>query len=85
MSGTIDDMKAYTLLTDDVIYRILEMDDDSIKDTDSEDQKKDKEEKNDKISKSKDLIRRVLSRDLYKCMGEKRFPWGSFEGKVIIR
>ena len=66
LSETIDDMTAYTLVTDDVYRRILEMDDAG-------------------IQKSKEILKKILSRDVYKCVCEKKFPGRSFSDEVRKR
>ena len=67
MSHTIDDMKAYTLLNDHVIQRILE-----------------NNSTRENVQKSKAILNRILKRDLYKYLGEKRFPGKTFKDKVRI-
>jgi hypothetical protein len=63
MSDTVKDMKAFTLLNDGVIHKIIESDREELK-------------------KSKEILNRILRRDLYRCVGEKRFAGGTF-GKAV--
>ncbi|XP_053386805.1 deoxynucleoside triphosphate triphosphohydrolase SAMHD1-like [Mercenaria mercenaria] len=66
MSEAIDDMKAYSLLNDGVIYKILESTDPG-------------------LEKSKQILLRVLRRDLYKFVGEERFAHKTFKDESDVR
>ncbi|XP_053386814.1 deoxynucleoside triphosphate triphosphohydrolase SAMHD1-like isoform X2 [Mercenaria mercenaria] len=66
MSEAIDDMEAYSLLNDSVIYKILESTDP-------------------RLEKSKQILLRVLRRDLYKFVGEERFAHKMFKDEFDIK
>ncbi|XP_053387578.1 deoxynucleoside triphosphate triphosphohydrolase SAMHD1-like [Mercenaria mercenaria] len=66
MSEAIDDMKAYSLLNDDVIHRIL-------RSTDP------------RLYQSKQLLERVLKRNFYRLVGEKRFSHGEFKDENEVK
>ncbi|XP_053387221.1 deoxynucleoside triphosphate triphosphohydrolase SAMHD1-like [Mercenaria mercenaria] len=66
MSEAIDDMEAYSLLNDGVIYSIL-----GSGSSDSN------------MIKSKNILLRVLRRDLYKLVGEKRFAHNTFKPRYL--
>ena len=55
MSESLDDMKAYTLLTDSVLEHILFSRDPHLK-------------------PSKDILEKILTRQLYKCVGQTQPP-----------
>ncbi|XP_063956630.1 deoxynucleoside triphosphate triphosphohydrolase SAMHD1-like [Lytechinus pictus] len=64
MSKSLDDMHAYTHLTDSVLEHILTS-------------------QNKYLKESKDIIQKVLTRQLYKCVGEVQPP-ADMELQVMI-
>ncbi|XP_052816717.1 deoxynucleoside triphosphate triphosphohydrolase SAMHD1-like isoform X2 [Mya arenaria] len=55
MSGSIEDMKAFSQMTDDVLNLILNS-------------------KDARLEKSQEILKKVLKRDLYKLVGQKKIP-----------
>lgn len=64
LSQSIDDMKAYLWVTDNVLHQIKALDGSRSED----------------IRKAKKIIERIESRDLYKMIGEKRVIWEGTNG-----
>ncbi|TDG96859.1 hypothetical protein EPR50_G00234330 [Perca flavescens] len=67
LSTAIDDMEAYTKLTDHVFEQILELDEAKVPNSSSVEQDEAK-----KLAEAKEILKRIISRDHYRFLGETK-------------
>ncbi|TDG96857.1 hypothetical protein EPR50_G00234310 [Perca flavescens] len=67
LSTAIDDMEAYTKLTDHVFEQILELDEAKVPNSSSVEQDEAK-----KLAEAKKILKRIISRDHYRFLGETK-------------